>query len=170
MAYSPSDRKKRYNSFKHTRARRAWARVAWGNVALMKYESTEDVDKDDTEEEGVMQEITDAAGPSVRLVITKSKSRRPTTLDLTMLTEAELRALRRVFIAAFDEALTTCVLRDKEAQDAYAKGDDSFVRLYRPVPEFVDREGESRKHDPSVWDRPESVSGRDLRDRIDPSV
>jgi hypothetical protein len=114
------------------------------------------------QEEGVMPEGASVEpGPTIRLMIKKINYSRAITLDLSMLTEAELDALEKLFKLAFDEARPSCRLRDQEAQRSYAEGDDSNNRNYRPVPQFVVRERPSRKHKESIRDGSEGLSDRD---------
>lgn len=64
-------------------------------------------------------------------------------INLTLLTHAELQALKEILDLAFANAQDICIMRDKYAREAlYKDGDDSFTRLYRPVPELITREGE----------------------------
>jgi hypothetical protein len=60
-------------------------------------------------------------------------------LDLTNLTHEELVAFREFWSIAFSIAEPIVLIRDKEAQDAFSRGDDSFTRVHRAVPRLVVR-------------------------------
>jgi hypothetical protein len=81
-------------------------------------------------------------GPNYHLVIPGKK----VLIDLSFMTHEELVAARTFWNMAFDLAEPVVLLRDKEAQDAFDSGDDSFHRLHRPVPKLVVRPGAQRAH------------------------
>lgn len=60
-------------------------------------------------------------------------------LNLSDLTEAELLALRGFLEGTFDLALPVCRLRDGNANERFTDGDDSDSRVYRQLPEVVER-------------------------------
>jgi hypothetical protein len=60
-------------------------------------------------------------------------------VDLTHLTHEELEAFRQFWAIAFAIAEPVVLLRDKEAQDAFSRGDDSFTRVHRAIPRLVVR-------------------------------
>lgn len=62
------------------------------------------------------------------------------TLPLTNYTRHELDALRKVIEMAFDQAAPLVDELDRRAEQARALGDDSLVRLYRPIPTVHVRE------------------------------
>lgn len=82
----------------------------------------------------------------------------PVTLGLTECTEEELLAMKELFDKAFELALPTTRRRDKVAHDAFQRGDDSYARSYRQIPQLVYREGALGTHSEGVQERPESVS------------
>lgn len=83
----------------------------------------------------------------------------PVTWNLTACTEEELTSLKHLFDTAFALALPIVQQRDKEAQDAFANGDDSHSRIYRQVPQLVYREGAIGEHSEGVLDRLEDAAG-----------
>ena len=158
MAYNPRARLTKFQSgHKMSKNRYAWARVTWGLVAVMFYPDPPTELEEEEEEEGVQSGATSEPGPTVRLLITKNKRARPTTLDLTMLSEQELECLKKAFDLAFEEAKPVCRLRDQEAAKRHAEGDDSNHRIYRPVPQFIVRERPISKHAESLRDRPDGL-------------
>lgn len=79
-------------------------------------------------------------------------------INLTNLTEPELNALEELFKTAFDWARPVVVQRDKEAENAWNDGDDSYTRSYRSLPTVVYRKRPGPEHGKSVRERLESLS------------
>lgn len=82
---------------------------------------------------------------------------RPVDWNLTALTEEELLKLKELFDSAFEWALPEVQRRDKEAADAFAKGDDSHARIYRQAPQLVYRKRPEQEHGEGVQQRPSGV-------------
>lgn len=85
--------------------------------------------------------------------------------NLTALTEDELIAFKHLLDTAFEWALPYVKHRDKEAQDAYENGDDSFSRIYRQVPKLVYRPGAKPEYRESVQHGPENADASSPDDR-----
>lgn len=68
-------------------------------------------------------------------------------LNLTNLTVAELDTWKKLVDLAYEKARPTCVERDRIAAEAYANGDDSYVRSYRREPSFHLRGDGTRRRD-----------------------
>ena len=79
------------------------------------------------------------------------------SISLTNLTEAELDALETLFKTAFEWARPVVMRRDKEAQDAWDAGDDSYTRNYRGLPTVVYRKRPSLEYSEGLRERPEGV-------------
>lgn len=71
-------------------------------------------------------------------------------MNLTSLTHRELQALKEFMNIAVANAQDIVIRRDEAAQEALENGDDSFVRIYRRIPEIVIREGEKWRDYPRV--------------------
>lgn len=87
-------------------------------------------------------------------------------IKLSILTEAELDALEELFMSAFAWARPVVKQRDKEAADAWERGDDSYTRSYRQLPTVVYRKRALAEYRESVSERPDGVpeSGRGERE------
>lgn len=79
------------------------------------------------------------------------------SLSLSNLTMEELDAMEELFKTAFDWARPVVERRDKEAQDAWESGDDSYSRNYRAVPQLVFRKRPEWEHGESLHERPAGV-------------
>lgn len=75
--------------------------------------------------------------------------------DLSSMTMDELEATRQFFNYCFDQAEPVVRERDKVANAAAEQGDDSYVRVYRPIPQFIIRQGTQSNDSESVHDGPE---------------
>ena len=75
--------------------------------------------------------------------------------DLSSMTMEELEATRQFFNYCFDQAEPVVRERDKVANAALEEGDDSYIRVYRPVPQFIVRERAKPSNNQGVHDRPE---------------
>jgi len=107
----------------------------------------------DTDEEGKQSET-----PDVVLHLPRPGSIPDVYQKLTDLTEAELMAYKELLDKAFEWALPVVQRHDKEAADAAETGDDSFERIYRPLPQLVFRKRKVGEHFESVRLRPNGVS------------
>lgn len=88
--------------------------------------------------------------------------RAPLSWNLTALTEDELISMKHLFDTAFEWALPVVRQRDKEAQDAFAEGDDSHSRIYRQVPQLVYRSRPEWEHSEGVQHGSEDADGVSL--------
>lgn len=93
--------------------------------------------------------VSGEQGPTVTYMVLGPNGPRA-TIDLTHLTHEELKALREFYSIAFTLAEPIVLARDKEAQDAFDAGNDSFTRVYRAVPQLVVRPRARRAHDQVV--------------------
>lgn len=80
---------------------------------------------------------------------------------LTDMTEEEINSLKVLFAEAAEWALPVIRRRDKEAQDEFDKGNDTFKRIYRQVSQLVFRQRPSTEHSQGVFDRPKNVPKSD---------
>lgn len=126
---------KRYDRFNP--GREAWVDLP-RYVAVM-YRNPENVEQDEA-----------AVGHDFIRLSFHFGGRSGTNLNLTTLTALELKALKEVVDRAFEAALPICESLDAEAQEAFDQGDDTRVRLYRPVPQVIVRERVQPEHRPSV--------------------
>lgn len=97
-------------------------------------------------------------GDNIVLLITVPGMRRPLRWNLSAMTTAELEATRQFFEHLFDLADPIVRERDKVANEAYERGDDSFVRVYRGLPQFITRPRKEPTDSESVHDRSEDAS------------
>lgn len=81
--------------------------------------------------------------------------------NLTAMTEEELLLFKELIDLAFEWALPVVRNRDKEAADAFAKGDDSHARVYRQVPQLVIRKRPEHEYREGVSKRSGVIPGRD---------
>lgn len=135
---------------KITHARLAWANTDQGEFVILQHEEDE----------------TPEYGQDIQLYMVKP-GRPPLAMILTRLTGPELDAVEKILQLVVEYARPIVKRRDKEAQDAWANGDDTFRRIYRRAPELVDRKRPVGEHSEGVQQRPEGVSEGDRRD-VDP--
>jgi hypothetical protein len=154
--YRPGSRRGyRQSDGRMSKNRVAWARLVIGQLILMRgYSDEESVE----EEKDVRQE----RGSTYRILITRSTGGRPAQLNLTALTHEEFLIFKEFMLMAMDLAEPVIKLRDKVAQDAFDKGDDSFARIYRQVPQLVVREGTIGDDSEGVLDGLENLPDGDL--------
>lgn len=118
--------------------RRAW--LTAGVLQLVHYEYTEEQSRENLNLLDVTDEGQVESGNSIVLSIKKGAGR-PLTFGVTSLTERELDMVID-FLKRLEPRIREIIrLRDKVAQDALDKGDDSFSRVYRQVPHLVVRPG-----------------------------
>ena len=144
----PSEEKK-WN-VRHSAGRMQDTRKAW--ATLPKFDAILFVGN---KEDSTSKQNFEADTPPVRIEIRIPGRRNPTMISLTHMTAAELNVFEEFFLHAISKARPICETLDQRAQEAFENGDDSFERLYRPVPQFVDRERGITKHGESVPSRPE---------------
>lgn len=133
---------------KHTAGRMADTRKAW--VTLPKFDLIMFVGVNEDETKPSKSQDFDPDLPPVRFEMRVPGRRYPTIVSLTYLTTEELDAFKQFMDHAFERARPICEELDRKAQEAYDNGDDGYARLYRPVPQFFDRERDESEHDQSV--------------------
>lgn len=145
--YEPGDRGKRYTREpgKYSEIRYAWASTEIGKFIILVGDQSRET------------------GDDVVLYIPRAGKLPDLTLSLTHCTEQELEAVKDIIDSAFEWARPIVQLRDKEAQDAWNKGDDSFARNYRPVPQLVYRKRPNAEHSLGVHERSTRVPEGDRR-------
>lgn len=84
---------------------------------------------------------------------------RPLIWNITGMTTEEHQATREFFSQLFDLTEPIVRERDRIAHDAANKGDDSFARIYRQLPIFVDRQGTQREDSEGIHDRSVRLAG-----------
>ena len=80
--------------------------------------------------------------------------------DITGMTGAELDATRKFFEHLFDLADPIVRERDRLADEAFSKGDDTYARVYREVPTLVIRPRQERSDGQGVLNGSENVAGQ----------
>lgn len=147
--YTPGSRNPKYRKFakgEYVDERMAWVDTVLGSQILMYYPTPPEDAKE--------------SGPTVRVLM--PQHRRPTVMwDLTFLTEDELNKLREFFELAFNTAAPIVRERDRIANEALKRGDTSFARVYRRVPQMVVRPRQEPAHSESVLDGSEDVPESD---------
>jgi hypothetical protein len=138
-SYQPGQRKRQYGE----NHKIAETRAAWVNTEATKAVILLGEDK--------------GSGPDVVLFLPRPGRIPDVAINLTNLTEPELTALSDLFEAAFIWARPVVRQRDKEADDAWQNGDDSYSRSYRPLPTVVYRKRPEYEHGESVRERLEGV-------------
>lgn len=84
--------------------------------------------------------------PPVRVQIRIPGRRYPTNFALSGMTVPELKAFKAFMDMAFEKALPSCEYQDAAALKAYEEGDDSFARIYRPIPKLLTRQRVQSEH------------------------
>jgi hypothetical protein len=84
------------------------------------------------------------AGDNIVLIMPVPGRTKPLIWNMSAMTTEELEATRKFFNYLFDLADPIVRERDKVALDAHKSGDDSYIRVYRTLPQFIAR---SRKVD-----------------------
>ena len=155
--YRPGSRRFKRNEGRMSPNRLAWLRVYVGQFVIMRgydEESLPDVAENDNDDE--VSEV----GRDIRLLLPRPTGR-PITFNITALTHEELIEMKKFFNLLFDLAEPIILDRDRRAQDAFDQGDESFMRSYRQVPQFVVREGTNGADDQGVHERPEDLPSGD---------
>lgn len=151
--YRPGLRNTKYRKGKISEQRMAWVDTALGQLILMYYPEWE------TQKENERTE----SGPTVKILIPRPSG--PTVQwDLTYLTEVELDAVEEFIALAISTARPSVQERDRTANEAFSRGDDSFSRVYRQVPQVVVRPRQERQHGEGVLDGSEDVPQSDEPD------
>lgn len=101
--------------------------------------------------------IESEQGDNIVLMITVPGSRRPLKWNLSAMTLEELEATRQFFEHLFDLADPIIRERDKVADEAFSRGDDSYNRVYRSLPQFITRPRKESPNSESVHDGPEDA-------------
>lgn len=126
-------------------ARFMWLRTNLGQFVAQRYENENPEPEEDEHDDPEL-------GPTYVLILPRM-SGRPVRFNLTSLTEEELTLTRQFFETLFDLALPVVRHRDKVAQHAADQGDDSYVRIYRQVPQFIERKGPLGQDDQRLLQR-----------------
>lgn len=142
--------------------RLAWLKITVGQFILMRFDNKEQEQED-------FDDLDEENGATVRLMIPRPRQR-PVVFNITALTHDELKMMREFFTLIFDLAEPVVIDRDRIANEAYAKGDDSFVRLYRQVPQFIVRKGAVGPDGESIQERLEGVLGTPLLVQLGPGI
>lgn len=148
--YRPGFRNPDYQEGQISKSRYAWIQTYIGQFVLMRYEEPEDLPEEDAPKGSA------EPGPTIRLMLPNRRGK-SIYFNLTALTHRELMLLKRLFDMAFEQAEPIVKMRDKAADDAFERGDDSFIRVYRQVPRLVIRKGAVGSDRQGVYDRPEDV-------------
>lgn len=156
---------------RHARYRPGYGRVAKNRIAWLRTQVTQqlaikvldpkDIEEtpDDTDAE-IIRLSKGEDGLNYVLLITIPGRRNPLVWNFSAMTTEELQATRQFFDHLFDLADPVVRERDKVADDAYSKGDDSYSRSYRQLPQLVIREREESADSQGLRSGPEDVSGR----------
>lgn len=141
------------------RYRVGYGRIGDNRVAWLRTMSTgqlvlAEIDSDAVNEEAADLQIDGEAGYTYLLNIFIPGRKNPLRWNFSAMTQEELEKTRQFFNHLFDLADPVVRERDRIANEAFKKGDDSYARIYRPVPQLVTRERPKRQHDPGVLERP----------------
>lgn len=139
-------------------------RIAWIDTGKFTAKLFYGDDKDYLEYKGLEEPPYDADTPPVRIEFLFPGRRFSTVINLSRMTAPGLVAFKQFMDYAFEKALPICERLDEKAKEAFENGNDSFVRLYQPIPKFYVRERDGEEHNPRVQVR--SVeSARTLADQ-----
>lgn len=134
-------------------ARESWVQLMGDEYVLYEYD---DSNNDPDDEHG--SDRSDSDLPRIVMTIS-SRGSKPTRITLTNMTIDELEHLRRFVDRAIEKAKPICAEIDKRAEQAWEAGDDSYPRLYRPIPELHLRARREPEHDAVVQDRSDDADG-----------
>lgn len=141
----------------------AWLRTATTNqIALLAFDNNEEA-PEDAEWASENEE-----GTTYLLVIPIPGRTKPLTWNFSAMTTEELQHTRQFFNYLFDLVDPVVRERDKVANDANSKGDDSFARLYRPPSQFIVRARPKQQDSKGVRLGPEGSPSGDGSDRDNP--
>ena len=151
--YRPGLRNTKYRKGKFSDQRIAWLDSALGQLVLMFYTEFESQKENDHTE----------SGPTVKILIPRA-SGSTVMWDLTYLTTEELDKLEEFLELAIGIARPIVAERDRTAHEAFSRGDDSFSRVYRQIPQLVVRERQEPTHSEGVLNGSEDVPSGDEHD------
>lgn len=138
----------------------AWLRtVPTNQISISVVDPIGVLDKEDPDFE--QKAAKSEKGDNVLLFVTVPGRRNPLTWNISAMTSEELEAARKFFNHLFDLADPIVRERDKVAKDAYDKGDDSYTRSYRQLPQLVIRQGQESRHSESLHDGPSDAPSGD---------
>lgn len=81
------------------------------------------------------------------LTLVSNGIKRTMSVSLSDMTPEELNEFQKFVNLVIDRARPVTELREIKAKEAFDEGDDSYYRLYRPLPRYVDRTGQGSEHD-----------------------
>lgn len=134
-------------------ARESWVQLMGDEYVLYEYNGDDD---DSDGDRG--SDRSDSDLPRIVVAIS-SRGGRSTRVTLTNMTVNELEHLQRFIDRAIEKAKPICAEIDRRAEQAWEAGDDSYPRLYRPIPELHLRARREPEHDAVVQDRPDDADG-----------
>lgn len=161
--FKPGNRERRFHEARYSDERFAWLQTYIGQFVLMFYENEIDIPEEERKDKL-------EPGPTLRLMLPQLRGK-SMLYNVTALTHEELVEMKKIFDMLFQIAEPIVKERDKAAQDAFDRGDDSIRRIYRQAPHMVVREGPLGKYSASVLKRlasaPDGVElDGDLQDQI----
>lgn len=136
----PGRKKQTYGDGRMSENRIAWLRVIIGQFVIM---------RDNGSDEDIVKEF----GPTYRLYLPRPGAR-AMSFNITALTHEEFLALKEMFQYLFDISEPIILERDRIANAAFDKGDDSFARSYRQIPQLIIRERKVGKDGQGLHERP----------------
>jgi hypothetical protein len=132
----------------------AWTKNALAAITVRFFPPEASGDKVDDDTGELLRNIQ--IGPNVRLDIKPTRAYKAISIELSGLTEPELKGLREIINLAFD--LAEPVVKDRDAHAA--KEDPNFSvnpRVHRALPEVAIRHGALEKHREGLRDGPEDA-------------
>lgn len=139
-------------------------KIAWLRSLVTGQISIHEMKPEEFDEEYNIQ-VSSEPGNAYLLLIPVPGRRYPLIWNFSSMTAEELKATRQFFEYLFDLADPIVRERDKVAADAFAKGDDSFSRVFRTPPQLIIRKREKRTNDKGVHNGPEDSSSGAGSDR-----
>ena len=127
---------------------------ATNQIALLAY------DPEEVEAEDIPEDMKSEEGTSYIVKIQVPGLKKGLTWNISGMTLEELEVTRQFFNYLFDTAEPVIRERDRVAEDAFARGDDSYIRSYRLTPELVIRKREAESHDQGLHNGLEDASER----------
>jgi hypothetical protein len=151
-----------YGRFSSTR--RAWLKTIQTQQLILHGITDEDRIQKEEKEQDWIRASQDEEGTSYIIMIPVPGRTKGLTWDLTGMTPDELEAFKKFMDLAISLAEPVVRVRQKVAEDAEQAGDDTYSRIYREPPVFVDRERAQRKNGQGVHDRSEDAPSGDGED------